>query len=110
MVVSQKHISPILSTHKHVVMRAMVIIYLCNGVELALLLELAVDDAVAVGILGRDLWPLVNAIEQGDGHAASHVRLNVAVEEEGTRVDDLVANDHPGAVYFVGLSGVLDIS
>ena len=62
-----------------------------QGVQLALLGELLESETVAVGVLFGDFWPLVDAVEHCDCHAAEHMCLNVAVEEEGPRVDNLIA-------------------
>ena len=55
----------------------------------------SIKTVSAVGIRGRDGRPLVNAVEHGDRHAARQVGLHVAVEEEGARVDDFVAQREP---------------
>lgn len=72
----------------------------------ALLLERG-GHTVAICILKRDGRPVIDAIEHSDGHAASHVGLDVAMEQERTRVDDFVAQSHPGVVRFSGGCGVL---
>lgn len=77
--------------------------------QLPLLLQWGVLDAIAaVCVFGGDFGPLVDAVEEGDSHAAGHMGLHVAVEQEGARVDDLVAQGHPGAVLFGGGGGILD--
>lgn len=82
---------------------------LCDGVELALLLELGgLQSVTAVGVGGWDLWPVINTIEEGNGHTACNVGLDVAMEQEWAGVDDLIAEHHPGVVLLVGDSSVLE--
>jgi hypothetical protein len=69
--------------------------------SLALLLEL-VGDASAVEVGGWNLRPLVDAVEHGEGHAAVHVRLHVAVEQEGSGSLDVVAERDPAGVALGG--------
>lgn len=65
------------------------------GVRLALHVEQG-GDASAVEIRLRDLRPLVNTIKNGESHTAVHVRLYVAVEEEGAGCLDVVPDGNPG--------------
>lgn len=82
---------------------------LCNGVELALLLELVGLQTIStVGVGGWHLWPVINTIEECDGHTACNVGLDVAMEQEWAWVDDLITENHPGAVLLVGDGSVLD--
>lgn len=82
---------------------------LCDGVELALLLELVGLQTIStVGVGGWHLRPVVNTIEEGNGHTTGDVGLDVAMEQEWAWVDDLITENHPGAVLLVGDGSVLD--